>query len=189
MTQPKSEFSRPLALSDLSGVPNGAPLPFSFNATAAECEALAKRLGVASVQTMRVEGHATPALGPVSGDAAMRIVATVTARISQICMVTLEPFDSEISEPFEVLCANDLEEPDWEQDIDIESLLEMDDVEQLVNGTVDLGELATQFLSLGVDPHPRKPGVELPSSYFSDEPVTTDGLNPFAELAKLKQKH
>ncbi len=32
--------------------------------------------------------------------------------------------------------------------------------EPLVGGTVDLGAIATEFLILGIDPYPRKPGAE-----------------------------
>jgi hypothetical protein len=190
MTPLKSEFSRPLALSDLSKLPSDGVLPVVFDATADECMALAQRLGVPAIEFVRVEGHAKPARGPVAGEPAMRIVATVRARLQQVCMVTLVPFDTEVVEPFDVLCASELDGlPEWDEDMDIDTLLEQDDVELLVDGAVDVGELAAQFLALGVDPHPRKPGVELPSSYFGDEPIEDEPANPFAELAKLRQKH
>ena len=56
--------------------------------------------------------------------------------------------------------------------------------EPLVGGIVDLGALATEFLILGLDPYPRKPGAvfELPQDVKPDP-------GPFAALAGLKEKH
>ena len=53
-----------------------------------------------------------------------------------------------------------------------------DDREPLINGVVDLGALATEFLVLGIDPYPRKPGAvfEPPQDSRAEE-------NPFAALA------
>jgi hypothetical protein len=50
--------------------------------------------------------------------------------------------------------------------------------EPLVGGVVDLGAIATEFLVLGLDPYPRKPGAifEPPQEREPDE-------NPFAALA------
>jgi hypothetical protein len=52
----------------------------------------------------------------------------------------------------------------------------------LIGGTVDLGALATEFLILGLDPYPRKPGATFqpPGGASADE-------GPFAALAKLKK--
>jgi hypothetical protein len=54
------------------------------------------------------------------------------------------------------------------------------DPEPLIGGSVDLGALATEFLILGIDPYPRKPGAifEPPQDRMPDE-------GPFAALSKL----
>ena len=53
--------------------------------------------------------------------------------------------------------------------------------EPLIDGVVDLGALATEFLILGLDPYPRKPGAvfELPQDVKPDP-------GPFAALAGLQ---
>ncbi len=53
--------------------------------------------------------------------------------------------------------------------------------EPLHEGRIDLGAVATEFLLLGVNPYPRKPGVEFasPASVAAEE-------GPFAALAALK---
>jgi hypothetical protein len=46
---------------------------------------------------------------------------------------------------------------------------------------VDLGAVATEFLMVGIDPYPRKPGVVF------EPPQTPDaGSHPFAALAALR---
>jgi hypothetical protein len=55
------------------------------------------------------------------------------------------------------------------------------DPEPLVGGKVDLGAIATEFLILGLDPYPRKPGA-----VFDPPPEDRASDSPFAALAKLK---
>jgi len=54
------------------------------------------------------------------------------------------------------------------------------DPEPLIGGAVDLGAIATEFLVLGVDPYPRKPGAV----FDPPQDHKPDG-GPFAALAKL----
>ena len=55
--------------------------------------------------------------------------------------------------------------------------------EQLIDGKLDLGALASEFLLLAIDPYPRKPGAE-----FSPPKVEDEGDHPFAALAALKKR-
>ncbi len=57
-----------------------------------------------------------------------------------------------------------------------------DPPDEIVGGTVDLGALTAEFLALGLDPHPRKPGVD-----FSFEAADDRALSPFAVLEKLRR--
>jgi hypothetical protein len=56
------------------------------------------------------------------------------------------------------------------------------ETEPLIGGSVNLGALATEFLLLGLDPYPRKPGAifQPPADASADE-------GPFAALAPLKK--
>lgn len=56
--------------------------------------------------------------------------------------------------------------------------------EPLIGGGVDLGEIATEFLILGLDPYPRKP-----DAIFQLAPAGDDSANPFAALAALKKHY
>jgi len=118
----------------------------------------------------------------------LRAVGTARARVLQSCVVSLEPMVTTVEETIDVAFAPpreaevgaraDLEPPD-------DSLLSQGEEppEPLVDGAVDLGALATEFLILGIDPYPRKPGVAFtPPAASVDSPA-----QPFAALAALKK--
>ena len=48
---------------------------------------------------------------------------------------------------------------------------------------LDFGALATEFLILGIDPYPRKPGAQ-----FAAPKVEDAGEHPFAVLEALKKR-
>lgn len=62
----------------------------------------------------------------------------------------------------------------------VDGAVDAPDREPLVDGIVDLGAIATEFLLIGIDPFPRKPGAvfALPSAEGASE-------HPFAALAAL----
>jgi hypothetical protein len=110
----------------------------------------------------------------------LRVVGEVSATVDQTCVVSLEPIESRISETvdliFEPVPANDL--PSLARG-DPES----EPPEPLQDGCVDLGAVATEFLLLGIDPYPRKPGAVFAPPAAA---ATQDG--PFAALAALKRR-
>ena len=55
--------------------------------------------------------------------------------------------------------------------------------EPLIEGKVDLGAIATEFLLLGIDPYPRKAGAEFAAVNTAD-----DSARPFAALEALKKR-
>jgi hypothetical protein len=70
-----------------------------------------------------------------------------------------------------------------EFDIDrIDAMDEWDDVELVDDGAIDIGELAVQYLSLSLDPYPRKPDASWPATGAEAEPAS-----PFAVLRGLKK--
>ncbi|MEI8155053.1 MAG: DUF177 domain-containing protein, partial [Hyphomicrobiales bacterium] len=60
--------------------------------------------------------------------------------------------------------------------------VEADPPEVMHDGVVDIGGVATEFLLLGIDPYPRKPG-----SVFDAPPAGDPISHPFAALAALKK--
>ena len=59
--------------------------------------------------------------------------------------------------------------------------LDDDEPDPIVDGKIDLGALAAEFLALGLDPYPRKPGAE-----FAAPVAEEDDDSPFAPLDHFK---
>jgi hypothetical protein len=108
----------------------------------------------------------------------------VSATVGQVCVVTLEPMESEVEETVDLSFSPHVtplvEEPDAEPARPMQ-VPEVDTPEPLAGSAIDLGAIATEFLMLGLDPYPRKPGVEFKPSADGD-----DAVHPFAALAALK---
>lgn len=105
--------------------------------------------------------------------AAVHVSGQVDARVGQKCVVTLEPIESDLSEPVDLVFAPAEASP---ADAD-------DPPEPLVDGKLDLGAIATEFLLLGIDPYPRKAGAE-----FAPVNVDDSSAHPFASLEALKKR-
>ncbi len=109
----------------------------------------------------------------------LRVIGEVRARIGQTCVVSLEPMESDIVEQVDVVFKPVIESPaKTETEVDA---AEHDPPEPLIDGIVDLGGLATEFLILGIDPYPRKS-----EAVFEAPAAGTGDAGPFAALAKLK---
>jgi uncharacterized metal-binding protein YceD (DUF177 family) len=120
----------------------------------------------------------------------LRVRGRVSATVGQNCVVTLEPLANEVEEDVDLLFAPP---PPAERKAGDDEAAETDSErpqrswngpEPLIGGVVDLGALATEFLILGLDPYPRKPGAvfELPQDVKPDP-------GPFAALAGLKDRN
>jgi uncharacterized metal-binding protein YceD (DUF177 family) len=114
--------------------------------------------------------------------AGVHVSGRVQAQVGQTCVVSLEPVENAVDETVDVLftpgTAAGGDELGAEPGID-----GRDPPEPLVDGIIDLGALATEFLLLGVDPYPRKAGVE-----FAAPEVEDAGERPFAALEALKKR-
>jgi uncharacterized metal-binding protein YceD (DUF177 family) len=108
----------------------------------------------------------------------LRATGRVSATVGQTCVVTLEPMENHVEEAIDVIFAppsrGDLAHQNATFDAD-------EPPEVLVDGAADLGAIAAEFLLLGINPYPRKPGAEF-APPAAEGAVTT----PFAALAKLK---
>jgi hypothetical protein len=141
-------------------------------ATAEECAALARDFGLQAIQSLSGDYHLkTSAKG-------INVTGVVKASITQICVTTLEPFDSTMEEEVEV----DFAEPSGMPAEPPTDINEYEPPDEIVNGQIDLGALTAEFLALGLDPYPRKPGVDFDYRDPSDEKDS-----PFAALNKLRE--
>ncbi len=111
----------------------------------------------------------------------VQVRGTVRAKVGQTCVVTLEPMESEVSEAVDLLFA-----PPVDPILDPEAARKSEKgepPEPLEDGNLDLGAIATEFLLLGLDPYPRKPGAEFDLPKAGDDAAA----HPFAALAALKK--
>jgi uncharacterized metal-binding protein YceD (DUF177 family) len=120
-------------------------------ANAAECAALARRMGIPDVQALVCRFR-------VTRSRADRFAATghLSARVVRTCVISLEDFDAAVDEHFRLRFVPAGEETDA---IDPE-----DPVDEIAyrDGVLDLGEAAAEQLGLALDPYPRRPGATLP---------------------------
>jgi hypothetical protein len=115
------------------------------------------------------------------GRAGLHVAGRVSATAGQTCVVTLEPLANDVTEDVDLLFEPPPAVPqEAEGDAPARSL--DDKTEPLVDGKVDLGALATEFLILGLDPYPRKPGA-----IFQPLADARPDEGPFAALGVLKK--
>ena len=112
------------------------------------------------------------------GRSGLRVVGHVSASVGQNCVVSLEPIENEIDEPVDLVFTPTSSHLRHGREVEVSV---DDEPEPLVNGMVDLGRIATEFLLLAIDPYPRKPGVA-----FQTPSVADDVPHPFEALATLK---
>jgi uncharacterized metal-binding protein YceD (DUF177 family) len=159
-------FTRPVRVEPLPR--NG--LEETIEATEPERKALAKLNNLADVA--RLTAHFRIA----KWRRGVKVEGEVSARVTQTCVVSLEPFEVEIEEPIEVrFLPPDAKAPELEEDTDGH--------DSLIDGKVDLGAVASEFLTLALDPYPRKPGVAFEAP--ADSP---DEGSPFGRLKPLSDR-
>ena len=148
----------------------------AFKTSEAERTAIATFLDLPSVEALEATFDLVPSRGGV------RVTGTVKARLHQLCVVTMEPFPVEVEEEVDVRFApEEALGPASGKEIE-RKLTDEDPPEPLVGGAIDLGALAVESISLGLDPFPRKPGAEP-----VDVTIGEMQESPFAVLAALKK--
>jgi hypothetical protein len=150
----------------------------------------ATRAAVADVGGLRevLSVQASFDVTPKSGGR-YHVAGHVRARIGQTCVVTLDPMESDIDEPIDLIFVPPDQIPemaalvDEAQENDRESGEDTPDPpEPIDNGIIDLGRVATDALYLAVDPYPRKPDAVFEPLVEAPDPED----HPFAALKALQ---
>lgn len=145
-----------------------------------------ERKAIADIGGLRevISAHASFDVTLKSGGRVL-VTGHVRARIGQTCVVTLDPIETEIDEPIDLMFAPPEQIPALSDLAD--DATDADDVdppEPIEGGVIDLGRLATDALFLAIDPYPRKP-----DAVFDHETTPSDPKDhPFAALKALKAK-
>ena len=183
MTEPPAPILRTLSPAEVP--PTGTHVP--IEADAAQRAALAAAADVVSVEALSAE----VLVKPWSGEG-FSVSGRVRAKLTQTCVVTLEPIVTTVDEVIDVKLVPPEEmskyeiTPDENGEIDLDaSALDLPD--PIEGGVIDVGAIVTEHFMLGIDPYPRKPGVV----FDAETAGVGDGreaLSPFAALARLKKE-
>ena len=149
----------------------------TIEAAPAEREALASFYDLPAVAALT----ATLRLEPW-GRGGAQVTGAVHGALTQICVVSLEPFPATVDEAVDVRFAPETapeSRPQPAKEPLTLSLADEDEPDPIIDGKIDLGALAAEFFALGLDPYPRKPGASFEESTES-APVDS----PFSALAK-----
>jgi hypothetical protein len=149
-----------------------AGIEIAVQATPEERQALAADFRLPAIHELRGDYRLT------GSSRRVHVEGRVRAKITQICVVTLDPFDTTVEEEVVV----DFAEPNAFPAEPPADVHDYEPPDEIVGGRIDLGALTAEFLALGLDPHPRKPGVD-----FTFENEDRDRESPFAALGRLKK--
>lgn len=191
-TPPHLPFSRPIAVSEIP--PEGTDT--TIRADEGERAALAKANNLVSIDRLeaqfRIEREARERF---------KVTGLLRAVIRQTCVLSLEEFDQEIETPIELRFAPPAPEAPplprgagahstgrrREADGEIHHIVTLEDEEPdpIIGGVIDLGAAAAEFLTLNLDPYPRKPGASFAEPSPGRESAS---VSPFAKLAAAFKK-
>jgi uncharacterized metal-binding protein YceD (DUF177 family) len=172
-------LSRPLKVDEIRDEASG-----SIEATPAEMTAIAKLLELRGLEDLAMSYRLSRA-----GAGRLRLKGEIKAKVTQTCVVSLEPVQSEIDVPVEaefwpaeMIAAH--EEREEEQG----GAPLSDWPEPISEGRIDLGPLVYETLATSLDPYPKKEGASFEWSQGAEEPKGETGTGPFAALDALKRR-
>jgi uncharacterized metal-binding protein YceD (DUF177 family) len=163
------EFSRPVALAQLGR----DPFSQEIEALPEECEALARRFGLVSLDRF----SATVTLRREAG-ATILLEARFAAEFAQECIVTLEPVPGAVSQEFALRYG-----PPEDIAGGLDDAVEEPAFEPLAAEAIDIGEAVAQELSLALPLSPRLPEADAALAETAAEPPAA---GPFAVLRTLR---
>lgn len=173
---PAPEFSRVLPVEK---IPAGG-LEERLQANERERLALAERFGLLELPRLQAELN----LEPARAGKMIAVKGRMQADVVQQCVVTLEPLPSFIEQEIDILfAAPELVEAAGSGLPTLE--VDEEEIEAIVDGLIDLGELVAQHLGVALDPYPRKPGLAYIDAQYGEDGTEN---NPFAKLADLNKK-
>ena len=167
-------LSRPKAVADL------ARTALDVEADADEREALARHLGLVSLERLEAELLISPENGMIV------VRGTLHAELTQSCVITLEPVKSRIDASIQRHFGPDVREGAGDDDVEL-TLESADSPDPVIDGVIDVGHVVAEQLALEINPFPRAPGADF-GGFESDVRVKDKGGEAFAALAALKDK-
>ncbi|WP_158806944.1 DUF177 domain-containing protein, partial [Beijerinckia sp. L45] len=181
----RGPFYRPLRVRE---VPEKVGLDRRIEATADECGAIAADYELPGVASLSAALHIA-----AQGDR-FDVTGIVESKLTQICVVTLEPFESVLRQDVEasftlppaVVRGGAAERLRAAAVIDIDMEAQDDAPDLIIDNTIDLGAVALEFLMLARDPYPKKPGVHFTDVLIGEK--EQEDPSPFAALERFKDQ-
>jgi uncharacterized metal-binding protein YceD (DUF177 family) len=169
-----AEWSRPIRLHELAR----GPVKLQLAPDAAERARIAHDLGLESLPALEADVVVRPWLDGAE------ITGRFKATVEQLCSLSLEAFQQELSGEIEVRAVpsgspNAPAEGGHELELDLDA---PDPPDVLEGDAVDVAAYVVEHLALEIDPFPRKPGAA-----FDYSPPDKEE-SPFAVLKGLKPK-
>lgn len=144
-----------------------------FDAPAEVLEALAGRYGLSAVSSLRWTLDIAP-----WRRRGVAVRGRLEALIVQQCVVTLEPVETQIDEAID----------ERFDEVEPEAADADNAPEPMVDGRADVGTVLEQYFAMGIDPYPRKPGIDFEGFSTSREEGAAERPNPFAALKDFRGK-
>lgn len=177
---PTGNFVRPLLIDEVSDT----GLDVSIEADAAECAAMAKSDGLVAIASFEADFHVAK-----QGPTKFKVTGVLRARVAQTCVVSLDPFETDVRADIDVdfAAATAVSHGGGESagGRAASDAAQLDAPDPIIDGRIDLGGLAEEFLILSLDPYPRKPGVHFDELGLCGD--VAEKVSPFAVLKKLKE--
>jgi uncharacterized metal-binding protein YceD (DUF177 family) len=169
------EFSRRVPLATIGTTPHA----LEVEASEEERNALAQRFGLLALHSLRARASFR-----VDGSDEVTAEGRLQAKVAQSCVVTGEPCEAEIDEPFEIRFLPEPTVAGGEEEIELGDE-ELDTI--FHDGVaIDIGDAVAETLFLALDPYPRAPGAE---AVLREAGVVGEAeAGPFGGLAALRDK-
>jgi hypothetical protein len=174
----------------------GRPVHFKISPSPEQCKDLARRLQIEAIEHLEASLTAERDKRNMS----VHVTGELSARVKQLCVVSREPVFDDIrtavegwfADPGTVISITKArhEKDSRSHDAELPILDERDDPEPYIDGKIDLGELAAQYLSLAVNPYPQKDDVDYKNYVVADDDerkIPELRRNPFAALKDWKK--
>ena len=124
-----------------------------------------------------------------SGEGRLRLKGRLKARLVQLCVVSLDPVETELDFPVEVEFWPGALVDEFVRSAEESGSHEiLDWPEPIVDGTIDLGTVMYESIAMAIDPYPKREGVSFEWSQSRPEASNPGNGGPFAALASLKRR-
>jgi uncharacterized metal-binding protein YceD (DUF177 family) len=150
-----------------------------ISATEAEKTAIAVLLDLKALDTLTFTYRLRQ-----GGNGRLHLSGRLNARVTQTCVVTLEPIQADLDVPVEAEF--------WPQELidSLENRTETHDAldwpEPIKDGKIDLGPLIYETLATSLNPYPKRKGASF--DWSQEQGEGPSGIGPFAALEALKRR-